>query len=137
MPRAAWNDTGIDVRRRPDSLLLCDGPHQVGSGTSDGPEGEHNSPDKGARPMPGQRRAALIGRVGDSEDYFLIGDNRGSDPHALVRPVVSGRERRFVAGQCGQLSGHGLLLDSALLSASCRPTRFAARAPLAVRASEL
>ena len=73
----AWNDTGVDVRADQTVYFLAKDRIRWAPGRRDGPEGEHNSPAVGPRPMPGQRRAALIGRIGDSKDYFLIGDNRG------------------------------------------------------------
>ena len=106
----AWNDAGIDVRAGQTVYFSATDRIRWAPGRRNGPEGEHNSPDDAARPIPGQRRAALIGRVGDSRDYFFIGNNRGPIRMSVGRPVVLGRQRRFVAGQCGQLSGHGLLL---------------------------
>jgi hypothetical protein len=73
----AWNDTGVDVRSGQTLYFSATGRIRWGPGRRSGPEGEHNSPDSGARPLPGQRRGALIGRVGDSTDYFLVGDDRG------------------------------------------------------------
>ncbi len=45
-----------------------------GPGRQDGPEGERGSPRNDARPIPSRPAAALIGRVGDGDDYFFIGD---------------------------------------------------------------
>ena len=73
----AWTDTGIDVRAGQTVYFSATDRIRWAPGRRDGPEGEHNSADNGARPIPGQRRAALIGRVGDSKDYLLIGNNRG------------------------------------------------------------
>jgi hypothetical protein len=73
----AWNDAGIDVRAGQTVYFSATDRIRWAAGRRNGPEGEHNSPDSGARPIPGQRRAALIGRVGDTKDYFLIGDNKG------------------------------------------------------------
>jgi hypothetical protein len=50
------------------------------------PGGEENSPNNPARPMPNRPGASLIGRVGDSKDYFFIGDDRGA-----IRMRSSGR----------------------------------------------
>lgn len=72
----AWSDTGVDVRADQTVYFLSKDRIRSAPGRRDGPEGEHNSPG-GPRPMPGQRRAALIGRIGDSKDYFIVGDNRG------------------------------------------------------------
>jgi len=73
----AWNDAGLEVRSGQTVYFAATDRIRWAPGRRSGPEGEHNSPSGGARPMPGQRRAALIGRVGDSKDYFLIGDDRG------------------------------------------------------------
>lgn len=73
----AWNDTGIDVRAGQTVYFAATDQIRWAPGRRSGPDGEHNSPDNPARPIPGQRRAALIGRVGDSKDYFPIGNNSG------------------------------------------------------------
>ncbi len=73
----AWNDTGVDVRAGQTLYFSATDRIRWAPGRRNGPEGEHNSPDNGARPIPAQRRGALIGRVGDSRDYFLIGENKG------------------------------------------------------------
>jgi hypothetical protein len=75
--RVPWNDTGIDVQAGQTVYFSATDRIRWAPGRRDGPEGEHNSPASSARPLPGQRRAALIGRVGDSRDYFLIGDVKG------------------------------------------------------------
>jgi hypothetical protein len=82
----AWNDTGLDVRAGQAVYVSASDRIRWAPGRRSGPEGEHNSPDSGARPMPGQRRASLIGRVGDSKNYFLVGDNKGP-----IRMPSSGR----------------------------------------------
>ena len=73
----AWNDTDVDVRAGQTLYFSATDRIRWAPGRRNGPEGEHNSPDNGARPIPAQRRGALIGRVGDSHDYFLIGENKG------------------------------------------------------------
>ena len=84
--KVAWTDAGVDVRAGQTVYFSATDRIRWAPGRRDGPEGEHNSADNGARPLPGQRRAALIGRVGDSKDYFLIGDNKGP-----IRMPSSGR----------------------------------------------
>jgi hypothetical protein len=84
--KVAWNDSDIDVVAGQTVYFSATDHVRWAPGRRDGPEGEHNSPSTGARPMPGQRRAALIGRVGDSKDYFLIGDDKGP-----IRMPSSGR----------------------------------------------
>ena len=46
-----------------------------GPGRQDGPWGERGSPRNDARPIPSRPAAALIGRVGDGNDYFFIGES--------------------------------------------------------------
>ena len=48
-----------------------------GPGRQDGPGGERNSPRNDARPIPSRPAAGLIGRVGEEDDYFFVGDDEG------------------------------------------------------------
>lgn len=73
----AWNDTGIDVRAGQTIYFSASGRVRWGPNRQDGPEGEHNSPFNAHRPIPNRPAAALIGRIGDSNDYFFIGDEKG------------------------------------------------------------
>ena len=82
----AWNDTGVDVREGQTIYFSARGQVRWGPRRQDGPEGEHGSPYNGLRPIPGRPGAALIGRVGDSKDYFFIGDDTGP-----IRVRASGR----------------------------------------------
>jgi hypothetical protein len=82
----AWIDTGIDVRAGQTLYFSATDRIRWAPGRRDGPEGEHNSPYNAARPLPAERRAALVGRVGDSKDYFLVGANKGP-----IRMPSSGR----------------------------------------------
>ena len=82
----AWNDTGVDVRAGQTVYFSARDRIRWAPGRRDGPAGEHNSPNSAARPLPSQRRAALIARVGDSKDHFLIGDDKGP-----IRMRSSGR----------------------------------------------
>jgi hypothetical protein len=74
--RTGWTDTGIDVAVG--QMLSFYGTDRIrwAPGRRDGPDGEHNSPPGPGRPMPNERRAALIGRIGDARDYFLVGSRR-------------------------------------------------------------
>jgi hypothetical protein len=81
-----WSDTGIDVRPGQTIYFAATGKVRWGPGRQDGPSGEHNSPRNDARPMPGRPAAGLIGRVGDSNDIFFIGDDESA-----VRMRSSGR----------------------------------------------
>src|SRR4029450_4866199 len=49
-----------------------------GPSRQDGPSGEHNSPRNDNRPIPGRPAAALIGRIGETNDYFFIGDDESA-----------------------------------------------------------
>ena len=72
-----WTDTGIELRNGQTVYFAASGRVHWGPGREDGPEGQHNSPHNPARPIPGRPGAALIGRVGDNNDYFFIGDDQG------------------------------------------------------------
>lgn len=81
-----WNDTGIDVRSGQTIYFDATGTVTWGPGRRDGPAGERNSPSNPGRPMPNRPAAALIGKVGDGSDHFLIGDDT-----AAIRVRNSGR----------------------------------------------
>jgi hypothetical protein len=72
-----WNDTGIDVRSGQTLYFNASGEVRWGRDRRDGPEGEDNSPYNAGRPMPDRPGAALIGRVGESNDPFFIGRSNG------------------------------------------------------------
>jgi hypothetical protein len=74
--RSAWTDAGIDVTAGQTLSFYATDRIRWAAGRRDGPDGEHNSPTGPGRPMPNERRAALIGRIGDSRDYFLVGSRR-------------------------------------------------------------
>lgn len=74
--RTAWTDTGIDVTGGQLLSFYATDRIRWAPGRRDGPDGEHNSPPSPSRPMPNERRAALIGRIGDGRDYFLVGSRR-------------------------------------------------------------
>ena len=82
----AWNDTGIAVRSGQNIYFRATGRVRWGPGRQDGPAGEHDSPRQAGRPIPSRPAAALIGRVGDSDDVFFIGDDGGA-----IRMRESGR----------------------------------------------
>jgi len=83
---APWHDTGIDVRSGQTIYFSANGRVRWGPGRQDGPAGERNSPRNDGRPLPARPAAALIGRVGDSNDVFFIGDDDGP-----IRMRSSGR----------------------------------------------
>ncbi len=80
-----WNDAGIEVRGGQSVYFSATGRVNWGPGRRDGAAGERNSPHNPTRPIPSRPGAALIGRIGD-QDPFFIGDDRGP-----VRMRQSGR----------------------------------------------
>jgi hypothetical protein len=81
-----WNDTGIDVVSGRNLYFEARGEIRWGPNRRAGPGGERNSPNNPARPMPNRPGASLVGRIGDSNDYFYIGEDQGP-----VRMRSSGR----------------------------------------------
>jgi hypothetical protein len=81
-----WTDTGVSVRAGQTVYFNATGRVRWGPGRQDGAAGERNSPRNDGRPMPGRPAAALIGRVGDGDNYFFIGDDT-----AAIRVRDSGR----------------------------------------------
>ena len=81
----AWNETGVEVRAGQTIYFEATGKVRWGPGRQDGPGGEGDSPRNPGRPIPGRPGAALIGRIGDSDPFF-IGDDRGP-----IRVRESGR----------------------------------------------
>jgi len=75
--RDQWTDTGIDVRAGQQIYFASQGQTRWGPDRRDGPEGERNSPVNRARPLPDRPAAALIGRVGQRDEYFFIGGDSG------------------------------------------------------------
>lgn len=73
-----WRDTGIVVSAGQTVYFEASGKVRWGPGRQDGPDGERNSPRNDARPIPTRPAAALIGRVGESNDDFFIGDDTGA-----------------------------------------------------------
>jgi hypothetical protein len=82
----AWTDTNIDVSSGQNLYFESSGEIRWGPNRRAGPAGEGNSPNNPSRPLPNRAGAALIGRVGDSRDYFFIGDDREA-----IRMRSSGR----------------------------------------------
>ncbi len=83
---APWTDTRIEVRSGQTVYFEASGHVRWGPKREDGPEGEHDSPRNDRRPIPNRPAAALIGRIGDSNDLFFIGDDKGA-----IRVRSSGR----------------------------------------------
>lgn len=74
--RQQWTDTGIDVRAGQTIYFQASGETRWGPNRRDGAEGERNSPYNAGRPLPDRPGAALIGRIGE-RDLFFIGGDRG------------------------------------------------------------
>lgn len=72
-----WTDTGIDLRAGQTIFFEASGQVRWGRDRRDGPEGESDSPNNPGRPIPNRPAAALIGRIGSSLDFFLIGNEQG------------------------------------------------------------
>ena len=79
-------DTGVEVRSGQTVYFSASGRVRWGPNRQDGPAGERNSPRNDARPIPGRPAAALIGRIGDSDEFFFIGEEQGA-----IRMRSSGR----------------------------------------------
>ncbi len=73
-----WTDTGVFVRPGQTVYFEANGQVRWGPSRRDGPEGERDSPFNRARPIPNRPAAALIGSVGDGNDIFFIGNDRGA-----------------------------------------------------------
>jgi hypothetical protein len=71
-----WNDTGIDVRPGQQIYFESSGEVRWGPNRRDGAAGERNSPYNAGRPLPDRPGAALIGRIGE-KDVFFIGADAG------------------------------------------------------------
>jgi len=80
-----WNDAGIDVRAGQIVYFAATGRVNWGPDRRDTAAGERNSPHNPTRPIPSRPGAALIGKIGD-QDPFFIGDDQGP-----IRMRESGR----------------------------------------------
>jgi len=73
---AQWTDTSIDLRSGENVYFEASGEIRWGPNRRANPRGEQNSPNNAARPMPNRPGASLIGRIGNSTEFFFIGDDR-------------------------------------------------------------
>jgi hypothetical protein len=80
-----WNDTGVDVRSGMSVHFDASGRVRWGPDRQHGPGGEGGNRYNANRPIPGRPGGALIGRIGNS-DPFYIGDDKGP-----IRMRESGR----------------------------------------------
>jgi len=82
-----WTDTGVDVRFGQEIYFEAAGEIRWGPGDRrDGPDGERNSPFNPNRPMSNRAGGALIGRIGETNDYFFVGTTTEA-----IRVRASGR----------------------------------------------
>jgi hypothetical protein len=75
--RSPWTDSGVQVRQGQTIYITASGRVRWGPGRQDGPAGEKNSPRNDGRPIPTRPAGAVIGRVGEGNDYFFVGENSG------------------------------------------------------------
>ena len=75
--REQWIDTEIDVSSGQQIYFTSTGETRWGRDRRDGAAGERNSPLHPNRPLPNRPAAALIGRIGDSNQIFFIGADGG------------------------------------------------------------
>lgn len=74
---AGWTRAGIQVRRGQRIYVESRGEIRWGPDRKDGPAGERGSRRNANRPIPNANAAALIGRIGGGDPFF-IGDDRGA-----------------------------------------------------------
>jgi hypothetical protein len=72
--RTQWTDSGVDVRAGQEVIFASTGEVRWGPNRRDGAAGERNSPRNPGRPMPDRNAAALIGRIGNGDPFFIGGD---------------------------------------------------------------
>jgi hypothetical protein len=75
--RQQWTDSGIEVRAGQQIYFSSDGQTRWGPDRRDGAAGERNSPVNPGRPLPDRPAAALIGRIGERDEFFFIGSDLG------------------------------------------------------------
>ena len=75
--REQWTDSGLEVRPGQPIYFMATGDVRWGPTRRDGAAGERNSPRNAGRPLPDRPAAALIGRIGDRNEFFFIGADPG------------------------------------------------------------
>lgn len=80
-----WNDTGVEVRSGMSVYFVASGRARWGKDRQDGPAGEGGNHYNANRPIPGRPGGALVGRIGNSDPFF-IGNDQGP-----IRMRESGR----------------------------------------------
>jgi hypothetical protein len=75
--RDQWTDAGLEVRPGQPIYFMATGDVRWGPNRRDGAAGERNSPRNPGRPLPDRPAAALIGRIGERDEFFFIGADPG------------------------------------------------------------
>lgn len=81
-----FTSTGVQIREGQQVYFEADGKIRWGKDRQDDAGGEGGSHHNPNRPIPNRPGGALIGRIGESHDFFFIGDERGP-----IRMPASGR----------------------------------------------
>jgi hypothetical protein len=71
-----WSDTGVEVRSGMSVYFVASGRVRWGKDRQDGPAGEGGNRYNANRPIPGRPGGALVGRIGNSDPFF-IGNEKG------------------------------------------------------------
>jgi hypothetical protein len=98
--RDAWTRTGIDVNSGQPLYFDARGEIRWGPDRKDGPDGERNSPRNPNRPIPNRNAAALIGRIGNGDPFFIGGD-RGEFRARDSGPLYLGINDDFLQDNSG------------------------------------
>jgi hypothetical protein len=72
-----FTSTGVQVREGQSLYFEAEGKVRWGKDRQDDAGGEHGSHYNANRPIPNRPGGALIGRIGEGNDYFFIGNERG------------------------------------------------------------
>jgi hypothetical protein len=99
-----WTQTGIELRAGQRVSFEARGEVRWGPNRKDGPDGEHNSPHNSARPIQGRNAAALIGRIGNGDPFFIGGD-RGEMRVRDSGPLYLGINDDFLRDNSGSFRG--------------------------------
>lgn len=75
MAAERWTSTGIEVQRGQRIWIEAGGEVRWGKDRKDGPDGERGSKRNPNRPIPSRNAAALIGRVGQGDPFFIGNDS--------------------------------------------------------------
>ena len=88
----ASNDSGPTpaptCARGQEIIFTSSGQVRWGPSRRDGVGGERNSPENRNRPIPSGPGAALIGKVGDREEFFFIGEDSGPSARGRLAALL-------------------------------------------------